>query len=159
MDTLDAADRDMEAQLRRDGWWASKVFQPAVQSFGPSLPPFEHPECAVMFARAQSRRSNEDVAFTLKQGRKISLNPQTNPEIWWQKQDLPAFVLHSNGGPDQGGGAYSLHGLAREAAILHVKALVIVHFFSGFRRHQDIHEIVEHLGCTLVALFFIGGSR
>ena len=42
------------------------------------------------------------------------------------------------------GGAFAMHGLARETAILHVRALVIVHFFSGYRRMGDIHHVVEH---------------
>ena len=40
-----------------------------------------------------------------------------------------------------------MHGLARETALLHVRALVIVHFFSGFRRMGDIHHIIDH--CTM----------
>ena len=35
-----------------------------------------------------------------------------------------------------------MKGLAREAAILHVRALVAIHFFSGYRRSGDIHEVV-----------------
>ena len=42
------------------------------------------------------------------------------------------------------GGAFAMHGLARETAILHVRVLVIVHFFSGYRRMGDIHHVVEH---------------
>ena len=37
-----------------------------------------------------------------------------------------------------------MHGLAREAARLHIRSLVIVHFFSSFRRAHDIHHIVDH---------------
>ena len=36
-----------------------------------------------------------------------------------------------------------MFGLAREAARLHIRSLVVVHFFSGFRRPGDIHEIVD----------------
>ena len=50
-------------------------------------------------------------------------------------------------GRDNAGGAFSMHGLARETALLHVRALVIVHFFSGFRRMGDIHHIIDH--CTM----------
>ena len=34
--------------------------------------------------------------------------------------------------------------LARETALLHVTARVVVHFFSGYRRQGDLHEIIEH---------------
>ena len=37
-----------------------------------------------------------------------------------------------------------MQGLARETALLHVRALVVVHFFSGFRRMGDIHHILDH---------------
>ena len=42
-----------------------------------------------------------------------------------------------------GGGAFTHAGLAREAARLHIRALAIIHFFSGYRRAEDIHHIID----------------
>ena len=38
-----------------------------------------------------------------------------------------------------------MHGMARETAMLHVRALVTVHFFSGYRRQGDLHSVIEQL--------------
>ena len=38
---------------------------------------------------------------------------------------------------------FCMGGLARDAARLHIRALVVVHFFSGYRREGDLHQIVE----------------
>ena len=35
--------------------------------------------------------------------------------------------------------------LPEEAARLHVRALVVVRFFSGYRRTDDIHAILDHI--------------
>ena len=49
------------------------------------------------------------------------------------------FLLQSNGGRAQGeAGMFQQYGLAAEAARLHVKGLIFVHFFSGFRRKEDL---------------------
>ena len=45
VDLLDAEDKQTESQLRRAGWWASKAFDPAVQTAGPRLPPLHDPAC------------------------------------------------------------------------------------------------------------------
>ena len=42
------------------------------------------------------------------------------------------------------GSTYVPAGLDQHAAGLHLMAVVIVHFFIGYRRTGDIHEIVKH---------------
>lgn len=58
--------------------------------------------------------------------------------------DLPKLVFQSDHGFNRGDGRFSSIGLARETAILHIRAQVFVHFYSGFRRHGDLHELLEH---------------
>eukprot|EP00435_Cladocopium_sp_Y103_P035098 s3646_g9.t1 len=141
---LDDIDKVAESQLRKNGWWAAKAFQPVIQAQGPSLPPLNHPEGQVMFNRVQCRRPSDTQTFDQLQGRQVQAVQDGESQVWWTKSDLPAFIMHSVQGTDKGGGAYSMSGLAKEAAILHVRALVIVHFFSGFRRDGDIHSIIDH---------------
>eukprot|EP00435_Cladocopium_sp_Y103_P030710 s1969_g7.t1 len=151
---LDDSDKVVESQLRRNGWWAAKAFQPVLQALGPSLPPLNHPESQIMFDRVQRRRPSDTQSFDQLQGRQIQAVPEDDPQVWWTRSDLPAFIMHSVQGTDKGGGAYSMFGLAKEAAILHVRALVIVHFFSGFRREGDIHNIIDqHVAATGVHIF------
>ena len=46
---LDQEDRLTEAALRKQGWWATKAFLPAVKTCGPSLPPGNDQASARMF--------------------------------------------------------------------------------------------------------------
>ena len=144
VEALDAEDREAEKQLRKQGWWASKAMSPALTLAGPVLPPERHPACAWMHDRMSLRRPCTATAYDRLQGRQVDRQPAPDPGIWWHSKDIPAFVMHSTGGPDLGNGAFALGGLARAAAKLHVTALVVVHFFSGFRRVGDLHEIIEH---------------
>jgi hypothetical protein len=142
--SLDTADKDDETQLRKQGWWASKAFQPVQQTLGPPLPPAGTTEAQAMFDKMLQRRPSDDVAYTQLQGTQITQIPQTDPQLWWTRADLPSFIMQSVCGRDNAGGAFAMHGLARETALLHVRALVVVHFFSGFRRMGDIHHILDH---------------
>ena len=142
--TLDTEDREHETMLRKQGWWASKAFQPVVQTFGPALPPAGSEEARTMQDKMQIRRPSDEVAYTQLQGTKVSEKAQPPTDLWWTKSDLPAFIMQSACGRDNVGGALAMYGLARETAILHVRALVIVHFFSGYRRMGDLHHIVDH---------------
>ena len=144
VEALDQEDRQTESALRKDGWWASKALQPALKLSGPSLPPVHSQEAKDMWQKTHAIRPPDTLAFENLQGRRISCKDSTDPQLWWQTSDLPAFVFQSHQGLDRGAGAYSMYGLAREAAMLHVRALVIVHFFSGYRRVGDIHDIIDH---------------
>ena len=143
VDQLDQEDREVEASLRKAGWWASKAFEPAIRTCGPSLPPTTDPACALMFNKTLQRRPPDATAYLQLQGRRVEQDPNKQQGLWWTHADLPAFILQSPQGIDQGGGAFSMQGLARAAALLHVRALVITHFFSGYRREGDIHKIIE----------------
>lgn len=144
VNSLDEEDRLAESELRKQGWWSSKALSPVVQTQGPALPPATSEAAKLMFERMSHRRPSDEVAYTLLQGSQSSQMPSQHTTVWWHHSDLPAFVMHSVQGPDSAGGAFAMAGLARETAILHVKALVVVHFFSGYRRTGDIHHVVEH---------------
>ena len=143
VEALDIADKEADMALRREGWWASKAISPALKLAGPQLPPAPSPEADAMWHKMQSRRPSDMLAFENLHGRRITSKSSSSPQLWWQTSDLPAFVMQSPAGVDRGNGEYSMSGLAREIAMLHVRALVVVHFFSGFRRDGDIHAIID----------------
>ena len=141
---LDTIDCEAEAKLRQGGWWESKAFQPAWiphshSSTASSQPPWG-PSCMTKWLHA--------APFLHLQGRRVETAPSAAAGLWWTTTDLAAFVLQSAQGSDKGHGAYDMRGLAREAARLHIRSLVIVHFFNGFRRTGDIHAIIDHHGAV-----------
>ena len=97
-----------------------------------------------MYSKMMQRRPSDELAYTQLQGTRITKLPPTDPQLWWTRADLPSFIMQSVSGRDCAGGAFAMQGLARETALLHVRALVVVHFFSGFRRMGDIHHILDH---------------
>jgi hypothetical protein len=109
----------------------------------------------MMFQKMLARRPTDAVAYHQLQGRRVAAAPATASGLWWQTSDLPAFVMHSPQGIDAGGGAFMVGGLAKEAARLHIRALVVVHFFSGFRRDRDIHQIVEQHSLAQATQLFV----
>lgn len=71
------------------------------------------------------------------------------------------FLMQTNGGRVPGeAGVFQQYGLAAETARLHIKGFIFVHFFSGFRRKEDLqhcmenHNIVgeKHIFCISVDL-------
>ena len=152
---LDQADTEEESQLRQAGWWASKAFKPAMATCTVPLPPADHVAAQQMHDKWSAKRPSDELPYLNLQGHRVGAD--TAPSgLWWTKDDLPAFVYQSSQGPDRGHGAYDMAGLAREASILHIRALVIVHFFSGFRRAGDIHEVIDqHVHHNNVQIFTI----
>ena len=148
VDELDQEAKEREVELRKDGWWATKALEPALRLTGPALPPADSQAARDMQHKMHARRPPDNLAFENLQGRcithKEASDKDSDKTLWWQTSDLPAFVFQSMQGADRGGGAYDMYGLAKEAATLHVRALVIVHFFSGYRRVGDLHDIIDH---------------
>eukprot|EP00435_Cladocopium_sp_Y103_P075451 s29_g58.t1 len=140
---FDLDDHQHTLQMRAEGWWSTKALLPVRRIPCPLLPPAQSAEARLMLARWSARVECPGSAFDALQGRQIGVHPVESPEVRLFAQDLPAFVFQSAAGPNAGNGRFSLRGLAREYAILHIKALVVVHFFSGYRRNGDLHQILE----------------
>ena len=77
------------------------------------------------------------------QGRCAVAEPPADPQVLLFAEDFPSFLMQAPPGPNAGGGALAQANLARETARLHIKWLVFVHFFSGFRRPHDLHAVIE----------------
>ncbi|CAL1144617.1 unnamed protein product, partial [Cladocopium goreaui] len=78
---LDQEDRLTEAALRKQGWWATKAFLPAVKTCGPSLPPGNDQASARMFQNMLARRPTDAAAYHQLQGRRVSAAPANAPDL------------------------------------------------------------------------------
>eukprot|EP00438_Fugacium_kawagutii_P028838 Skav229822 [mRNA] locus=scaffold2672:76324:80457:- [translate_table: standard] len=148
VDALDAADRALHRDLRQQGWTEFHALQACLRLPGPVLPPPGTDEAAYMLARSRARTPNPDPAFTHLFGMCTAEPPARSTDLWWQDADLPAFVFQSSGGPQRGDGRLDMTGLAKEYALLHIRCLVFVHFFSGYRRDGDLHTILDQQSLT-----------
>ena len=135
----DAAARE---QMVKAGWWASKAFQPPCRLEGPTLPPAASEASAVMFAKWALRPDRGGSAFEQLQGRRLQEDPP--PPMVEGSYEGPAFLLQRAGGDLRGDGRLAHGGLATIYAKLHVKAYVFAHFYSGYRRQGDIHDLLDH---------------
>eukprot|EP00435_Cladocopium_sp_Y103_P071808 s49_g38.t1 len=140
---LDVEDHQHTLHMRAEGWWSTKALLPVRRIPCPVLPPAHSPEARAMLDKWMARTSQTGTAFDALQGREVGIQPAEHPEVKLFAEDMPAFVFQSAAGPNAGHGRFSLAGLAKEYALLHIKALVVVHFFSGYRREGDLHQILE----------------
>ena len=97
-----------------------------------------------MHLKWSRRNPTAGSGFEQLQGHAITSHEAPKPRVILFDADLPAFVFQSAAGMNAGDGRFSLKGLAREAARLHIRTQVFVHFFSGYRRRGDLHDLLEH---------------
>ena len=98
-----------------------------------------------MFRKWSLRNPAAGSGFEQLQGHAVAKHETPAPRVILFEDDLPAFLYQSAAGMNQGDGRFSLYGLARETARLHIRTQVFVHFFSGYRRRGDLHDLIEHL--------------
>lgn len=140
---LDAADHATTSALRAQGWGERKALMPMRKIFGPCLPLPGTAGAAEMYARWSARSPVVGSAFEQLQGHSLAQDERPAPQVLLFHADLLAFVLQSAQGMNSGDGRFALGGLARETALLHIRTQVFVHFFSGYRRRGDLHQILE----------------
>eukprot|EP00435_Cladocopium_sp_Y103_P038760 s191_g10.t1 len=140
---MDQMEYDANQLLRRDGWGATKALQPMRQLFGPRLPPADSLAARDMQNKYIARQGVGGAAFALLQGR-CDRPVREEPEVVIFAADFPAFVLQMDRGLQVGSGVFDYGGLAKEYALLHVRSLLFVHFFSGYRRRGDLHSHLDH---------------
>eukprot|EP00438_Fugacium_kawagutii_P022848 Skav230323 [mRNA] locus=scaffold430:518354:528265:+ [translate_table: standard] len=155
VEILDAADREKARLQRQQGWHSHKALRPALRVPGPLLPLESSVDAGAMYARAQTRQGTPGTRYVALAGRCDTVDQMASGGLWWRNSDLPSFVFQSNGGPQRGDGRLDYHGLARQAAILHIKAVTFIHFFSGFRRRDDLHHILQHQVYPTGVHFFV----
>ena len=141
---MDTEDHATTLQLRAQGWGAAKALAPMRKMQGPGLPSAGTADAATMLAKWCARQPTVGSGFQNLQGHSVTRQDNDQPQVRLFAQDLPAFVFQSEAGMQRGDGRYSQTGLARETARLHIRTLVFVHFFSGYRRKGDLHDILQH---------------
>lgn len=100
------------------------------------------PGAQEMLQCSQRRTPTAGRAFEHCFGMMTGQRPAAPASLWWQDCDMPAFVMQSARGMQQGDGRCQVAGLAQLHARLHIRCLVFAHFFSGYRRTGDLHEIL-----------------
>ena len=141
--TMDQADHAHTLSMRQQGWWATKALLPVRRVQGPMLPPAGSQDASVLKQKWEQRLEPSGTAFMNLQGRRTD-GSADDPQVLLFEDYIPPFVFQSAAGPNQGDGHFAASNLAREHARLHIKTLVFVHVFSGFRRENDLHQLLEH---------------
>ena len=141
-EALAAEDATELALLVKAGWWASKAFLPVMKLAGPTLPPAGSEGAHIMYHKWLLRPDRGGTAFQQLQGRR--LDTPTNEEDPTPSYSGPAFLLQRGQGEHRGGGLLAHGGLAALYAKLNIQTFVFVHFYSGYRRSGDIHDLLDH---------------
>ena len=152
LDALNIADRLQARALKEHGWLPTKAQAPVCRAFGPALPPAGSSDANLMLQRWTARHGPaERPQFDGLQGvclvpRIEEDVPQSKPHPGPMDADI-SFIMHSTAGSEHGAdGVFSMGGLSRLYAQLHIKTLCFVHFFSGHRRCGDLqHQIESHV--------------
>lgn len=145
VEQLDEEGKQYASDMRQQGWWKTKAFQPPLRIQGPLLPPPDSEDAKAFKAKWDLRNPVPGSSYRELQGRLAVPGQAEEPQVVLLEADMPAFVMHAPPGPNQGGGAFSRNSLAAETARLHIKWLVFVHFFSGFRRTDDLQAVLESM--------------
>eukprot|EP00435_Cladocopium_sp_Y103_P026129 s702_g6.t1 len=150
LDHLNAADLEYAHAMKQQGWLATKAKNPVVRAFGPALPPPGSVDALCMFNKWVVR-NGLDPQMPYEQLVRSCLRVDIIDE---PDAPLPAagdigdlaFVMHSAHGVLHGdNGVFSMKGLAKLYAKLHIRTICFVHFYSGYRREGDLqHQIDRH---------------
>ena len=133
LEEAELQEQEHTAIQRSQGWWATKALNPARRVPGAALPPPGSPEANLMHGRWRQRLGEPDQAYLNLQGRQTTNLLPEGPTVRVFEEDQPAFVFQSPQGYQTGDGRYHSGALAREYARLHIKSLVVVHFYSGLQ--------------------------
>ena len=143
MAQLDMKDRADAKDLKKQGWLPTKAMQPVTRAFGPPLPDADHPAAVVMLNKWQIRMGPGDTSAAAALAGICSFNAP-DPQPQEPETEQMAFLYQSPAGEDEGHcGCFSLGGLARLHATLHIRTLCFIHVFSGYRRPQDLQWQIE----------------
>ena len=143
MQALDAQDQQLARVLKQQGWLPTKALQPVLRAIGPPLPDEGSPDAIAMHVRWLQRAGGGDLhALDALSGHCLDQDPPAEPPDA-QEPDV-VFVYQSPAGEQIGQcGCFSLGGLARLHALLHIRTLCFVHVYSGCRRPGDLQWHIE----------------
>ena len=140
---LDAADAELHARLKTAGWRPTTALEPMLPLQGPALPPAGSEAAALMHTKQVQRAGEGGRAFELLQGHNAVQNDSHFASRPPSVDKQPAFILQSASGPHGASGQLGVTDLAYMYAQLHIRHQVFVHFFSGYRRTADLHQVLQ----------------
>lgn len=141
---LDRLDEQATDELKKQGWWHTKALLPACRVAGPLLPRVGSQDARDMLARSLARSPNVGTAFMHLQGRRVDSGDTLASHTPCAEHPAQGYVFQSEQGQHDGAGLFQRAGLATLNARMNIRTLVFVHFFSGFRRRHDLHDIISH---------------
>ena len=130
--------------MRDQGWLTTKALTPVIRAFGPRLPPCDSADSRIMLQRWTARRPPDShPMFDALEGFCVETVDEPTTQITEENEVIPFVVVSAGGSIEGAAGRYSMHGLARLYAALHIRTLCFIHFFSGHRRRGDIQHQIE----------------
>ena len=144
VEALDRLDDQVTADLKKQGWWRTKALLPACQAFGPLLPPASSADARMLFSKCSASAQPVGTAFTQLQGRLVDVDLAMDAPPAPAEHPAQGYIFQSNGGSLEGSGLFLREGLPTLDIRMNIRTLVFVHFFSGFRRRNDLHDIISH---------------
>ena len=132
--------------MKQNGWLSTKALYPVLRAIGPSLPPPGSDGATLMLTRWNARRPPDAApCYQALAGHcDVAVEPLKPLFPRVTSAPLPAFVVQSVGYLKGQADCYDMSGLARLHALLHIRTLCFIHFFSGFRRPGDLQHSIEH---------------
>eukprot|EP00435_Cladocopium_sp_Y103_P025065 s1548_g6.t1 len=156
VDQLEEEDRQQNRKLKASGWKATKAFVPVLRIPCAVLPPPSTPDAELMRSRWNARVTQGGEAFNNLVGYAVTPTVEVDASSC-----IVPFLGQTFGGKVLGhGGVFQRAGLAALQAQIHIKTLVFVHFYSGYRRFGDLQWQIEqfevrehvHLFCLSIDL-------
>ena len=140
VEQIEKEELERNRRLKLQGWLPSKAFLPVTVVQGPLLPREGTEGALEMQERWRVRTQSPGRAYEGLDGFR------EHPEVVQTNEiEILPFLMQTNGGSLKGhAGVFQHYGLAAETARLHIKCLVFVHFFSGYRRKGDLQHCIEH---------------
>ena len=136
---LDEVDRETARSLKSEGWHATKALQPVFRC--PYVPlPLPGQDARRMWLAWSQRNGDIGTGFANLFGMVEEVDP-----VEVQVNDIPPFVLNSVTGSQAGHvGVFMMDGISLATTRVFLKYKVFVHFFSGYRRRQDLQWSIEN---------------
>ena len=140
---LDDHDAALHSQLKLAGWRPTTALEPMIQLQGPALPPAGTDDAALLYAKQVARSGPGGTSFELLQGHNTAPQDEIDPASREPNPGQPAFILQSACGQHAASGQLGVTDLAYMYAQLHIRHQVFVHFYSGYRRKADLHQVLQ----------------
>ena len=160
LQALAVEDAMYSKEMRTQGWLSTKALFPVQKGIGPSLPPPATVEAQLMLQRWSQRRPPDSAPCFSGLAGRCDVTVEPLPPLFPKPtcSQTPPFVLQSIGYLRGHADRYDMGGLARMHALLHIRSLCFIHFFSGYRRHGDLQYSIEqhhvqgivHISCVSV---------